>query len=223
MLLSIHIPKCAGTSFRLVLEQAFGERLWRNYGIIFNRSDARPEIVPPGVECIHGHFEADAFVDLFPEATFITWVRHPVDRLLSNYYYFLRCPNHHDHFSRTLHENKLSVREFADLEGMQNVAARHFAGKGVGDFRFIGVAERFAESLSVFRKFAGIKAELPSPYVNFNPERTSPRYELSSANFDYIAERNSLDLGFYQQAQARMEELVGSDQVFGKQSSHQLG
>lgn len=201
MLLSVHIPKCAGTSFRAILQQIFAERLWLNYGVIFNRGDAQRVPVPAGVECIHGHFEADAFSEIFPNATLITWVRHPVERLVSNYHYFRRCPGDHDFFSRILNEKGLNVREFADLEGMQNVASRHFSGRKLADFKFVGVTERFADSMSHFGRTLGVESFFTVPYLNFNPERTTAQYELSRADFDYIAERNSADLAFYEGAQ----------------------
>jgi len=50
------VPKCAGTSFRTILDSIFGDRIWHNYGTIFSRDQARPNVIPPNAGAIHGHF-----------------------------------------------------------------------------------------------------------------------------------------------------------------------
>ena len=45
MIVSIHVPKCAGTSFRHVLDRMFGARIWYNYGAIFCREQARADLL----------------------------------------------------------------------------------------------------------------------------------------------------------------------------------
>jgi len=59
MIVSVHVPKCAGTSFRTILDSIFGDRIWHNYGTIFSRDQARPNVIPPNAGAIHGHFIAD--------------------------------------------------------------------------------------------------------------------------------------------------------------------
>src|SRR5204863_2238823 len=90
MLISVHIPKCAGTSFHRVLRAVYGDQLWLNYGQIFSQDQLRRSVAPPGsvapsgsvvpssTTCIHGHFIADTFSKHFPHARLITWVRDPV-------------------------------------------------------------------------------------------------------------------------------------------------
>ena len=80
MVVSVHIPKCAGTSFRRVLNELCAARTWCNYGANFSKDDAWAGLIPAGTEVIHGHFIADAFEGLFPRRRLITWVRHPVER-----------------------------------------------------------------------------------------------------------------------------------------------
>lgn len=210
MLLSLHVPKCAGTSFALVLKRIFGARLWLNYGAIFRRGEAREGIIPQNTECIHGHFEADAFDDLYPKSPMVTWVRHPVERLASNYHYFLRHPGPNDHFCQVLHERNLKLTEFAELEGMQNVATRHLLGRPLDQFKFVGVSERFPESMAVFSHSLGLEDGGTPPRVNYNPERTQPRYELSPSEFDRIAAMNTADLELYNEANRRLDRELAS-------------
>ena len=68
----------------------------------------------------------------FPDRELITWVRHPVERVVSNYYHFLRTPDMRDDCCRALYEGKLSLSQFADLEWMCNASSRYFVGKSIG-------------------------------------------------------------------------------------------
>jgi hypothetical protein len=204
MIVSIHVPKCAGTSFKRVLNEICGARIWYNYGTIFSRDQARPELVPPGTKVIHGHFLADAFDGLFPGRRLVTWVRHPVERVVSNYHHFLRSPDMRDDCCRVLHERKLDLRQFADLEWMRNESCRYLANKPVEDFEFVGVAEQFNASIQHFCRVLGFRDVLKFPYENVNPDRRGERYELTAADRAYILERNVADLAWYDKASARL-------------------
>lgn len=205
MIVSVHIPKCAGTSFRALLDGYFGDRIWHNYGTIFSRDQAKPGLVPVNTNIIHGHFLADAFDDLFPGRRLVTWVRHPVERVVSNYYHFLRSPDMRDDCCRMLHENRLGLREFADLDWMKNMATRYLARKPVSDFVFVGVSERFEQSMRVFCSTLGFQRPPTEPRENVNPCRHAETYDLTSGDFGYILARNALDLEWYRQACLRLD------------------
>lgn len=89
-LISLHIPKCAGQSFRQVLEQLFPGRLYVHY---FQQHNALPPKHPlePGI-CIHGHFNQTkgfGVIDYYPEVhQFITILRDPLEAAISNYFYW---------------------------------------------------------------------------------------------------------------------------------------
>ncbi len=208
MIVSVHVPKCAGTSFKRVLNDVCGARIWCNYGTIFSREQARPDLVPPGTNFIHGHFLADSFDDLFPDRRLVTWVRHPVERLVSNYHHFLRSPDMRDDCCRALYERKLSLRQFADLDWMRNETGRYLANKPVKDFEFVGVTERFDESVRHFCRIFGFRNAPRIPRENLNPDRLTERYDISPEDFAYILERNSADLAWYARASERLSEAV---------------
>ena len=213
MLISVHIPKCAGTSFRHVLQGLYGERIRLNYGEIFSRAQARPALVPAGTACIHGHFFADAFDDFYPKATFITWLRHPVERVVSNYEHFLRSPDWRDDCCRALYGQRLGLREFAELEWMRNMATRYLADKSLAEFAFVGVAERFSESLHVFGAACGWPTDLPAPRENINPLRARPRYSLAPETYEHLLALNGDDLAIYEQAVARLDALLDRESL----------
>src|SRR5262245_52771923 len=89
-LISIHVPKCGGTSFRSVLRQWFGSRLY--YPGLAKRLTERPRRHDLSESiCIHGHFNKKRKVgalDCYPEADqFITILRDPFEMMVSRYFY----------------------------------------------------------------------------------------------------------------------------------------
>jgi hypothetical protein len=210
MVISIHIPKCAGTSFRKILADVYGPRLWLNYGTIFSKRDYKPDIITPKVPCIHGHFFADAFDDLVPQPHLITWVRHPVDRVVSNYYHSLRSPDMRDDCCRLLHEKNLSLVDYAELDWMRNLATRYLAQKPLETFSFVGISERFEESLEVFGRSFKCSVPVSAPCLNTNPERTTSNYPLPSLVYEHILSLNQADFAWYEAAVAQLDAAVGS-------------
>ena len=208
MVVSIHVPKCAGTSFRNILSDQFSSRLWLNYGSIFTAADFRPELIPETTACIHGHFLGDAFDSVVPRPRYITWVRHPVNRVVSNYYHCLRSPDLRDDCCRRLHEEKLSLCAFAELDWMQNLATRYLAGKALETFDFVGIAERFDESLVLLNRAFGWATPPCGPRENTNPDRVTPSYPLSSTDYNHLLALNQLDLAFYRTESARLDDAL---------------
>jgi hypothetical protein len=82
-IVSVHLPKTAGTTFRHMLQQAF-PALTLDYG--------EPHILAPHIGCIHGHFFVEKYTGILPRARFIAWLRDPIERLVSQYHYWLRTP-----------------------------------------------------------------------------------------------------------------------------------
>jgi len=208
MLISVHVPKCAGTTFRLLIDQLYGNAVWHNYGIVFTKASARADLIPAGTRLIHGHFLADAFDEVVPSRRYITWVRHPVQRLVSNYYHFLRSPDMRDDCCRQLHERKLSIRQFSDLDWMQNETCRYLAGKPIDEFEFVGVSEKFSQSMRLFCATFGFGNLDEIPRANTNPDKMDGDYALSAEDFAYIADRNRADLALYDEAVLRLREKV---------------
>ncbi|MGX1305993.1 hypothetical protein AB7M35_000713 [Amorphus suaedae] len=88
ILVSVHVPKCAGTSLAEWLRAAFGGRLHLHY----------PDEVPPGRApgeagwCVHGHFYHHAWPigvrNYYPDARqLITVLRDPLEMMVSSYFF----------------------------------------------------------------------------------------------------------------------------------------
>ena len=157
---------------------------------------------------MHGHFLRDAFDSVVPPPRFMTWVRHPVDRVVSNYYHCMRSPDLRDDCCRRLHEEKLSLLASAELDWMQNLATRYLAGKAIEAFDFVGIAERSDESRPLLGRAFGWATPPCGPRENTNPDRVTPSYPLSPADYNHLLALNQLDLKFYRTAIARLDDAL---------------
>lgn len=93
-LISVHVPKCGGTSFLSVLRKWYGSGFFKHYpDERRNRPPERHDLNRHTSQpvCIHGHFNykrgngPDVY---YPEANqFITMLRDPFEQHLSAYYY----------------------------------------------------------------------------------------------------------------------------------------
>src|SRR5258706_13066569 len=93
-IVSVHFPKAAGSSLKAAWVQAFGEeRVLDLY--TDNPADERSGVhldpdyrvrdqagLRPTIDVVHGHFRPHRYGHL-NDATFVTFLRHPVDNLLS--------------------------------------------------------------------------------------------------------------------------------------------
>jgi hypothetical protein len=114
-----------------------------------------------------------------------------------------------DDCCRLVHEQKLGLLEFADLDWMKNLSTRYLAGKPVADFAFVGIAEHFEESMEAFSGNLGFRRVLGVPRLNVNPKRREPAYTLSREERSFIVERNGADLAWYEQACQRLDAEEG--------------
>jgi hypothetical protein len=95
-LISIHISKTAGTSFRAVLDQWFAGNIGHHYrsrrGVPLPDFELRPGF------CIHGHFNrlrGAGVLQRFPQVhQYITIFRDPFERAVSLWNYILANPQH---------------------------------------------------------------------------------------------------------------------------------
>ena len=197
MLLSVHIPKTGGVSFRTMLAQIFGAGFVLHYWDITDAWGRIQTDAPPDTTCIHGHFVAHTLAERYPDAPLITWVRDPVERVASSYYHRLRSPDWRHPVSIELHAKKLTLVQYAGLELVRNETTRFFGKMRPENFAFIGLVEDFDASIDRF--FAQFKLpRLPVPRENTNPERRTRFYELRDDERRQILDLNQNDWDLYQ-------------------------
>lgn len=229
MLISVHIPKTAGGSFGRMLRLAcpgrvhfdFGDphrfvdleppelptRLWRLYHTMLGMARRRQwrNRPAPGTTCIHGHFQATKYRPAYPDARLAVWLRDPVERLVSHYRYWLRQPDFGHSACRRLHQQALSLEQFAALPSMRDLQARYLDGVTLEAFWFVGVQERFESQSQDFFRRMGVPVP-PQFQAHVNPAKPiALEYGLDDALRARLLDLNPQDHALYQSALKRQD------------------
>ncbi|MDQ8182369.1 sulfotransferase family 2 domain-containing protein [Pelagicoccus sp. SDUM812005] len=142
MVYSVHIPKCGGTSFRIWLQSSFSGAVLFDYSKRWERSDADALTERLfGKDCFHAHGAVDALDDCPFSVTKVTWLRHPVDRVISYYNHILRFGDQGNGYFRTVLEKEMGLLDFARLDWMRDGMTKYLCGKEQ-EFRFVGILEK---------------------------------------------------------------------------------
>lgn len=196
MLLSVHIPKTGGVSFRNILKAHYAGGFAQCYWEITDAWGHVHAEVPPATECLHGHYVVDEFAAKFPDARCVTWVRDPVERVISSYHHRLRDPDLRNPVTRRLVEEHLSLADFVELPSVQNEMAWFLGTKPPAAFDFVGITERFDHSLATFCHRFGLPPQA-ARHDNSNPTRLGPRYAIDPALRRHILALNARDDEIY--------------------------
>lgn len=204
LLVSLHIPKTAGTTLLRVLVEIYGERLQRAYqppkaGIARTETDGWPDIENP--LCIHGHAVLERFpwVREVPDARFITFLRDPMDGAVSLWRHLERLVPWDPSLPAS---PRHTVEDFLLNHYNHNRYCKWFqrSGRRIGQFFFVGVVERFGESMSVLSKLCG----WPTP-VYGHDEAPGQRPQLEMTVIEAFRTQNSDDYTLFRHANALLD------------------
>jgi hypothetical protein len=208
-LISLHIPKTAGTSFRNILKNVYGDEEVVRFdinvnGVVRLNEELYDSRKLPEVKAIHGHFYIGMLESLFelPENyKLITWVRDPVKRVISNYYYLesrLReILNEEKKILNILSKLQRTLIEFARAEINRNRQTKFLSGRDPEEFDFVGIVEHFDAEIPRLASVMGWKDIPASIYHNKTPEI---KPEISTDILEEIAKLNAEDIKLYQKA-----------------------
>ncbi len=117
-LISLHIPKTGGRSVRRVLKNIYGDSLDLRHekNEFFPDNKQTPPLdpgVPQHIRAIHAHLSIRQFMPIIEahRPRVITWVREPVERLISNYYFFMKRIR----LNLNIAENQLGKKDYSFL------------------------------------------------------------------------------------------------------------
>ena len=204
-LISQHIPKTAGTSFRLYLQQQFGENNVMRLDIpiledvirVNNEVHEGGEL--PVSVVYHGHFKCESLkslVDNYDDIPKITWLRNPVDRVISNYFYLEERLR--DELSERkkglniLSKMQRTLMEYAQAEINRNRISKFIGNMSLDDYDFVGVVEDFEDDLRRLERIMGWE-EKQIETVN----RTRSKPPVSEDIREAIKALNSDDMVLY--------------------------
>lgn len=161
-LLSIHVPKTAGTSFYKLLQANYpttlSESLRREH--VFDMHSKQQELttyLSPAVEVVHGHVTIQEAMPLIQrdQPRLIAFLRDPVDRIISNYCYFIDLLRHPEQqqqnpavFALNKHRINESIFEYAAMEENRNVIAQFLSGMPLSSFFYLGLQASYSRDVA---------------------------------------------------------------------------
>jgi hypothetical protein len=168
-IISTHVPKTAGTSFRNMLYDAYGEE-----NILSDYDDDpvnplsrysidpgyyhRNKIVTLGkYKAVHGHFAPSKY-QYINNAVRIMFLRHPIDNIISIYYYWKNLSITDSPILNYVRDCNLSIIEFASLPRMRWLYTKTYFGDcDMSTFDFIGDYSRYDDDLDQLSELLGIQ------------------------------------------------------------------
>lgn len=225
----LHIPKTAGSTISSIIERSYPQKaISSQYQIDRIREFKNiPESQRKQFQLIRGHFFFGIHQLLPQPCTYFTFLRDPVERVISDYYYIRRHENHP--FHQTVISQQMSLEDLIIrgeyhpdncqtryLSGIGKMIVPHgqstqemleLAKKNIREhFSMVGLVEDFDKSLLLLQKIFGWKNIF---YIirNKTKERLL-KEKISQETLSIIQKYNKLDLELYDYAKQLFQELV---------------
>lgn len=227
----LHVPKCAGTTFKDVLYANYKTRktAWID-GKFHEESTKKLISLPRGVrnnyKCIMGHFKYGLHTHFEGDFSYSTMLRDPIERVISLYYHIKRAEFHivKENYDfrkislldfvlsdmspeidncQTVYISGLATNETSALETAKNNLINHFP--------IVGTSENLRFSTALFLNYYQLKTPkfLPSRNVGVRPKKE--RIENFEEIETIIRSRNALDLELYKFANEELEKKIISE------------
>ncbi len=202
-IVSLHLPKAAGTSLKSQFTALLGNAVHTDYRHDpLTPAGAESAEFPMGKRVVHGHFRASRYAS--SQAYFITFLREPVDNLISIYFYWstFRRPGHELH-ARFLRDRP-SPLEFATYPGIQRLMSEtYFGGFDMNRFDFIGFHDTRDQDLLRLARILKLNFR---PRVHENKTAASSerrQIESDAAMIGQLRRKLTDDIDFYDAARKR--------------------
>lgn len=209
MIISVHLPKCAGNSFKRSLEEIYSGNVYFDYenridsprykfSKIYNNFKKFDYSKFNQTKIIHGHFFADKYLSSFSNSEYITWLRNPVERVISHYFFWKKYPDFEHPICKYVVKNNLSLTEFSRIKYMKNIQSTYLSNTNLEKFKFIGITESYDASFKLFLKIFN-----HGYYQTYQLNQNKSNYNLDHTPkqvIDNITNNNLKDLKLYDEA-----------------------
>lgn len=211
MLIFVHVPKTAGSTFKSLISKEFNSKdilvidspSWISEELIVNRSNLPGSVTQKpnsNIKFMCGHFKATKALNMYPDATLITWLRNPVERVVSQYYYYLGAS--YTYGVRTEHRtyDLVTLEDFIKYSSHQNIATS-LLDVPLDRFKFIGIKEHFKEELKRFNRVMRFNLNQPTVDYNVNSKKQNinENYSVSEEIRELIRYHNKKDVEMYEE------------------------
>lgn len=166
-LISVHIPKCGGTTFSVILGMIYEDK----YSHVTDISQLNN--INADIRCMHGHYHLNTeWLKIYPNTKVCVWIRNPVDRIISYYFYWATykfppgtSPNkrHQD-----LIEKRYGLIEFAGKSWMKNRMFDYIENIPLSNIDFIGDISNYDSDLRRLSRLMNWDDSLIQTYQTLN-------------------------------------------------------
>jgi hypothetical protein len=224
-----HIPKTGGSTLRRVIDTQYKNPYIYRYNPENHEKWLKTyKLVRPHIKCIYGHVRYGVHKTIPKTSFYITFLRHPVERVLSAYYYIRSRPENRLH----KRVKNMSLREYIFSKDQEmltplfNHQTRFLTGRNEPNLRLalkhmknnyavVGITEMYLESVFLMKKILGWES-IHYSKENVNKKRPS-KEQISADIIEEIKRNNHLDMKLYNFAkltlQKRLQALPSASKV----------
>jgi hypothetical protein len=196
----IHIPKTAGTSFRVALEEH--NEVIKDYGV---KSAETSEILKESIYIKHdpyhlkyslknspsqwlcGHVPLQKYIDFVPVVNTVAFVRAPLKQVISHYNHFV-----------SYYDFKGDLASFINKPGILNIQHQLLAFLPLGLIGCVGITESFNDSLMLINDH--LQTDVTARKANVNETKKLSATEIDATLKEMILKKNHLDVKLYDEA-----------------------
>lgn len=217
----LHIPKNGGTTFKTIISRNFSRKS------IFEIKELSPternineflsmsELDRKRIKLLMGHMMFGHHKNMFGSTDYITFLRKPIDRAVSNYYHIKRVKDHRMH-NLVMNKNwnlnnfllessdgdifNAQVRMISGIHDKSEFMLEKAIENIDNHFSFIGLQEEFDKSLIILKQLYNLKV----PYykkMNVGSKINCQVVNKKAENF--INEQNEADIVLYNYCKAK--------------------
>jgi hypothetical protein len=228
-ILSLHLPKTAGSAFGTFMIRALGRMFPIEHGRIDETFDTF--LNDPGDHRVgNGHIDWSHVQRALAHPQplhIVTLLREPVARAVSNYTYC--CSEKHPEHQQFRNAFP-TIDTYIDWGGMStNLQTRLIAGKDVetaeqaierieSTYAFVGLTELFNASCFVFSLAFGCEFRLPERMENAAKDRRGEDHDIPQSAYERIRDQNDLDLPVWEHFRRKYEDQMDNLVTLGMRS-----
>ena len=228
----LHIPKTAGQTIGFIARRQYEPGRFYNIGHPPEREVEKYKLLDRDSKVkfkfVKGHVPFGLHMFVPGPSTYVTFLRNPIERVISLYYYLRRLPDHPLYHAvhqltledfviakRTIDTNNGQTRYLCGAENALSIdlaTGQELLDRAISNletyFACWGITEKFDQSILLWKKKLNWRMPFYIPH-NITRQRP-PREAISKGTIQTIADYNHLDVELYKFAVQRFENWTAT-------------